>query len=96
MILVGIPGHLLTGGARDDHADERGGRVPRPRFFGSLGTSSSLLMLVGTLTAGAVGGLLGPIALLNFQGGAYVVAGVFVLLDARPEPRSALAIRRRL
>ncbi len=41
-------------------------------------------MFVGTLTAGAVGGILGPIALLNFQGGAYVVAGVFVLLMLAP------------
>jgi hypothetical protein len=41
-------------------------------------------MFVGTLTAGAVGGILGPIALLNFQGGAYVVAGGFVLLMPTP------------
>ncbi len=67
------------------------------RVFGSLGTSSSLLMFVGTLTAGAVGGILGPIALLNFQGGAYVVAGVFVLLMLAPsraprrDPASAVA-----
>ena len=65
--------------------------------FGSLGTSSSLLMFVGTLTAGAVGGLLGPIALLNFQGSAYVIAGVFVLLMLAPsraplgDPASAVA-----
>ncbi len=54
------------------------------RVFGSLGTSSSLLMFVGTLTAGAIGGILGPIALLNFQGGAFVAAGVFDLLMLAP------------
>jgi len=37
-----------------------------------------------TLAAGATGALLGPIALLNFQGGAYVAAGIFVLLALAP------------
>jgi hypothetical protein len=56
----------------------------RGRVFGPLGTNASLLMFVGTLTAGAVGGVVGSIAMLNFQGGAFVVAGVFVLLKLAP------------
>jgi hypothetical protein len=41
-------------------------------------------MLVATTAAGAAGALVGPIALLTFQGGAYVAAGVFVLLTLAP------------
>jgi hypothetical protein len=37
-------------------------------------------MLVGTLLAGAIGGGAGLIAMLNIQGSAYVVSGIFVLL----------------
>ena len=69
----------------------------RGRVFGSMRTTGALLMLAGTAASGAVGGILGPIALLNFQGGAYVVAGLVVLAllgahavapDAAAEPVS--------
>ena len=83
MILVGIPA-TSTQSARATIMQTNVDDAYLGRVFGSLGTSSSLLMFVGTLTAGAVGGVLGPIALLNFQGGAYVVAGVFVLLMLAP------------
>ncbi len=83
MILVGIPA-TSTQSARATIMQTNVEDAYLGRVFGSLGTSSSLLMFVGTLTAGAVGGVLGPIALLNFQGGAYVVAGVFVLLMLAP------------
>lgn len=83
MILVGIPG-TSSQAARATIMQTHVEDAYLGRVFGSLGTSSSLLMFVGTLTAGAVGGVLGPIALLNFQGGAYVVAGVFVLLMLAP------------
>jgi len=83
MILVGIPG-ASSQAARATIMQTHVEDAYLGRVFGSLGTSASLLMFVGTLTAGAVGGVLGPIALLNFQGGAYVVAGVFVLLMLAP------------
>ena len=67
MILVGIPG-ASTQAARttilQTHVDD----AFRGRVFGSLGTSSALLMLTGTAIAGVVGDRLGPIALLNVQG----------------------------
>ena len=83
MILVGIPG-VSSQAARATILQTNVADAYRGRVFGSLSTSASLLMFVGTLAAGATGGLLGPIALLNFQGGAYVVAGLFVLLMLRP------------
>ncbi len=94
MILVGIPGPS-TQAARAPIMPTKVEDGYLGRVFGSLGTSASLLMFVGTVAAGAVGGVLGPIALLNFQGGAYVVAGTVVLLVLAPsrapvgEPASA-------
>jgi len=41
-------------------------------------------MLIATTAAGAAGAVVGPIALLTFQGGAYVAAGIFVLLTLAP------------
>ena len=83
MILVGIPG-VSSQAARATILQTNVEDAYRGRVFGSLSTSSSLLMFVGTLAAGATGDLLGPIALLNFQGGAYVVAGIFVLAVLAP------------
>ena len=91
MILVGIPSVGSQAGRAtilQTHVED----AFRGRVFGSLSTSSSLLLLAGTTMAGATGALLGPIALLNFQGGAYVVAGVFVLLALAPR---RLSDRRR-
>jgi MFS family permease len=50
------------------------------RVFGVYSTLSGLLFLVGTSLAGVVGSSVGPITMLNIQGGAYVVAGLFVLV----------------
>jgi len=83
MILVGIPSVSSQAGRAtilQSHVDD----AFRGRVFGSLSTSSSLLLFAGTTTAGITGALLGPIALLNFQGGAYVVAGLFVLVALAP------------
>ena len=52
----------------------------RGRVFGIRGTMAALLQLVGTLIAGALGGVVGPIALLNIQGGSYVLVGVLALV----------------
>jgi MFS family permease len=83
MILVGIPSVSSQAGRStilQTHVED----AFRGRVFGSLGTSGSVLLLLGTTAAGALGGLLGPIALLNFQGGAYVAAGLFVLAVLAP------------
>lgn len=82
IIIVGVPGvgvgaatnTLLQSGVRDEY---------RGRVFAALGTTGALLMLVGTTTAGAIEGVAGPITLLNIQGGAYVLAGLFALLTLR-------------
>jgi MFS family permease len=83
MIFVGIPSVSSRAGGQtilQTHVDD----AFRGRLFGSLGTSSSLLMLLGTAVAGATGALLGPIALLNFQGGVYVLGGLFALVALSP------------
>jgi MFS family permease len=51
----------------------------RGRVFGVLGTLGSSVQLAGTLVAGVLGGLLGPLMLLNIQGGSYVLVGVLAL-----------------
>lgn len=71
----------------------------RGRIFGAQGTVSALTMLVGSLLAGAIGGILGPVAMLNiFQGGGYLVASIILLLsvahfalqsDSVPQPETA-------
>ena len=56
----------------------------RGRVFGLMGALSSGSTLVGTIVAGTLGGILGPIFLLNtMQGGVYLVAGVLVLVTLR-------------
>jgi MFS family permease len=83
MILVGIPG-ASVGTAQTTILQTHVADAYRGRVFGSLATSSALLMLAGTLLAGAVGDRLGAIALLNVQGSVYVVAGLLVLAALAP------------
>jgi hypothetical protein len=83
MVLVGIP-TVSSYAARTTIVQTHVEDAYRGRVFGSLGTTASLLMLAGTATAGALGGALGPIALLNVQGGAYVAAGLFALVALAP------------
>jgi MFS family permease len=52
----------------------------RGRIFGVRGTMAALLQLAGTLIAGTLGGLAGPIVLLMIQGGSYVFMGAMALL----------------
>jgi MFS family permease len=79
--LVGIPaagsGSSLTTLLQVATPDAYRGRV-----FGALGAMMALTMLIGTAIAGALGSIVGPIALLNgFQGGSYLLAtGVLVLM----------------
>lgn len=53
----------------------------RGRIFGVFGTSSGLGLLGGALLAGALGGIAGPVLMLNvFQGGGYILTGCAILL----------------
>ena len=78
IVLVGIPAALSQAARATLLQREVPDRL-RGRVFGALGTVSAGLMLAGALLAGAVGGALGPLVLLNIQGGAYVVAGAATL-----------------
>src|SRR5215216_1692383 len=89
MILVGIPS-VGNRAARQTILQTHVEDAYRGRVFGSLGTTMALLMLAGTTLAGATGDVLGPIALLNFQGGAYVVAGLFVFAALAPSRARAV------
>lgn len=82
-VLVGIPGVGFSTGVttllQTSVADEYRGRI-----FGAMGTTSALLMLLGTVLAGLLGDPLGVITVLNTQGGMYVLAGICVLVLLRP------------
>ena len=93
IVLVGIPSVAASSGGQTllqrDVPDRYRGRV-----FAALGTTSATLMLVATLVAGVVGETVGPIAMLNVQGAAYVVSGIVVLVLLAPA-RLARAARAR-
>jgi MFS family permease len=55
----------------------------RGRVFATMMAASSVASLGGMLLAGTLGDALGPIPLLNLQGGSYVFAGLLVLLAMR-------------
>jgi MFS family permease len=52
----------------------------RGRVFGFIITAGSICMVVGMAIGGLLGDRLGPIPVLNIQGGSYVVAGLLLLL----------------
>lgn len=78
-ILVGLPGAASVVGFNASLQilveDKLRGRV-----FGALLTSGSLLTLIGMGLAGTLGDQLGPVLMLNGQGGMYVFSGLLVLL----------------
>jgi hypothetical protein len=83
MVLVGIPGISIQAGRTtilQTHVED----AYRGRVFGALGTNTALLAFVGTLLASFAGGSLGPLLLLNVQGGVYVVSGLLVLAALAP------------
>jgi MFS family permease len=89
-VIVGIPGvGFMTGVStllQTGIADQYRGRV-----FGALGTTQSLLALIGTTLAGALADYLGVITLLNIQGGGYILAGLLglaLLRNPAPSRRS--------
>jgi MFS family permease len=77
--LVGIPG-AACGASFMTLLQVAAPEAFRGRVFGALGTTQAVAALIGTLTAGVLGGIVGPIAMLNlFQGGSYLVAGLVLL-----------------
>lgn len=78
-VVVGVPAVMVgTGQAtllQTGVADAYRGRV-----FGALGTTSSLLLIAGSVLAGTLAERLGVVTVLNVQGLAYAGAGVLVLL----------------
>lgn len=79
IILVGIPG-AASGAGMTAWIQSTAPEETRGRIFGTIATTSALMMLVGTAIAGTIGNRAGPVALLNiFQGGSYLVVGALVL-----------------
>jgi MFS family permease len=78
-ILAGIPGVGMATGAntllQTEAADQFRGRV-----FGAFNTTTSLLLMIGLLVAGALGDRLGVLPVLNLQGSMYVLSGVIALI----------------
>jgi MFS family permease len=74
-VLVGIP----TAGIFASAMSVIQSAVPdeyRGRVFGTLFAVMGLMQLIGASLAGVLGDRLGPVLLLNIQGGGYVLAGV--------------------
>jgi MFS family permease len=88
-VAVGVPGVIARTGIntvlQTVVADEFRGRI-----FGALGMTASLMMLIGSTVAGTFGDRVGVIAILNIQGGVYVLAGLvaFALLGGRRQLRA--------
>jgi hypothetical protein len=94
IIIVGFPG-AATGATWNALLQTNTDEGYRGRIYGLIGATSNASTLVGTIVAGTLGGLFGPITMLNvFQGGAYLVAGGMVLVVLRawraPAPAPAL------
>ena len=97
MILVGVPGAVSMVGY---NTVLQRGTVDafRGRVFGALGVVQGVGIVVGTLAAGVLGGAIGIIPVIAFQGVAGIVAGVIVLVVLRGEvraPATVPTIRRR-
>lgn len=83
IVVVGFPG-AATGATWSALLQSGIGDTHRGRVFGLVGALSNLSTLFGTIAAGTLGGVLGPIFLLNaVQGVGYVVAGAMVLVVLR-------------
>jgi MFS family permease len=93
-VAVGIPGVGFMSGVstllQTSVADQYRGRI-----FGALGTTQGLLMLIGTISAGALGDQLGVVTVLNMQGCGYILAGLIGLTLLRTTvPQMMPAARR--
>ncbi|GCE29957.1 MFS transporter [Dictyobacter alpinus] len=81
-VLVGIPGTIgfvsmqtLFQTLVDD--------TLRGRIFGTMLSVNAMVSLVGMLIAGTLGDRLGPVILLNFQGGTYIASGLLLFFAFR-------------
>lgn len=78
-VLVGIPGVGALVSSQTLFQTLVEDRL-RGRVFGAIQAVSALMMLIGMILAGLLGDRLGPVLLLNIQGGAYFLTGVLALL----------------
>ncbi len=90
MVVVGLPGAIVTAGLMtlfQQHTTDR----ERGRVFALLLLVSSTFLVLGSLTAGLLGGAIGIVPVLAWQGCGYVLAGsiVLVMLVRAPEPAPA-------
>ena len=79
MVVVGLPGAVASAGMMtlfQQHTDDR----ERGRVFALLLLVRSAATVLGSLTAGLLGGVLGIVPVMAWQGCGYVLAGTLVLL----------------
>jgi MFS family permease len=79
MVVVGLPGAVASAGMLtlfQQHTEDR----ERGRAFGLLLLGRSTATVLGSLTAGVLGGVLGIVPVMAWQGCGYVLAGTMVLL----------------
>jgi MFS family permease len=79
MVVVGLPGAITSAGMLtlfQQHTNDR----ERGRAFGLLLLVRSTATVLGSLTAGVLGGILGIVPVMAWQGCGYVIAGALVLL----------------
>ncbi len=79
MIVVGLPGAVVTAGLMtlfQQHTDDR----ERGRVFSLLLLARAVATVLGSLTAGILGGAIGIVPVMAWQGCGYVLAGSMVLL----------------
>jgi MFS family permease len=78
MVVVGLPGAIGSAGMLtlfQQHTDDR----ERGRTFGLLLLVRSTATVLGSLTAGLLGGVIGIVPVMAWQGCGYVLAGCLVL-----------------
>jgi MFS family permease len=79
MVVVGLPGAVMSAGMMtlfQQHTDDR----ERGRVFALLLLVRSTFQVLGSLTAGLLGGVLGIVTVMAWQGCGYVLAGALVVL----------------
>jgi Na+/melibiose symporter-like transporter len=84
MVVVGLPGALVTAGAmtlmqRHTNDSHRG------RLFGALSAVEGVAVVAGTVAAGLLGGTVGIVPVLVTQGAGYVLAGIVVVVALRSD-----------
>ncbi len=90
MVVVGLPGAIMSAGLMTLFQQETDDRE-RGRVFSLLLLVRSSFQVLGSLTAGLLGGALGIIPVLSWQGCGYILAGsiVLVMLVRAPQPTPA-------